>query len=132
MIRTAEHADYKAVKKLIRQGEAEGTLQHRTKKEIKKSIKKRHTLVAEENGSIIGTASVAVYNRRIAEIRSAYVSPDHRGNGTAHALVEGILEQSVKILPSATIFAITTTPKVFESSGFSQTQGKRTILHKSI
>lgn len=133
MIRTAEYPqDYKAVKKLIREGEAEGTLQHRKKKEIKKLIRKGRTVVAQENGSIVGTASVEVYNRRIAEVRSLYVSGDHRGNGIAHDLVEGILSQPVRILPSATIFAISTTPSVFEKSGFTQTQGQRTILHKSI
>lgn len=132
MIRVAERSDYRDIKQLIKQGVAEGTLQPRKKKEIKKSIKKRRTVVAVEEGNIIGTVSVEVYNRRIAEVRSLYVSREHRGNGTAHALVGGILEQPLKVLPSATIFAISTTPQVFDKAGFSQTQGKRAILHKSI
>lgn len=133
MIRTAEYPrDYLGVKNLIRQGELEGSLAHRKNIEIKKSIKKGRTLVAEEDRELIGTISVDVYNRRIAEVRGLYVSPDYRGNGTAHALIEGILEQPIRILPSATIFAISTTPQIFENSGFARTQGERTILHKSI
>lgn len=132
MIRTAEIDDYRVVKQMVRAGEQEGTLVHRTKKEIKKRIKKGRTLVAEEGGRVVGTISVDVFGREIAEARSLYVSPEYRGNGIASALVEGILEQPIKILPSGTIFAITTAPRVFEKSGFTQNQGQRTILHKNI
>lgn len=132
MIRTAEHADYKTIKKLIHDGEEEGTLAHRKKKEIKKSIKRRRTLVAEQEGEVVGTVSIDVHSRRLAEVRSLYVKPVARGNGVARELVEGVLTQPIKILPSATIFAISTTPSVFEKSGFASAQGKRTILHKSI
>lgn len=132
MIRTAEHRDYKQVKALVRAGEAEGTLVHRSKKKIRKRIEKGRTLVAEENGEVVGTISVDVFGREIAEARSLYVAPQHRGNGIATELIEGLLAQPIRILPSGTIFAITTAPRAFEKSGFSQKQGKRVILHKNI
>lgn len=132
MIRTAEMADYKSVKALVRAGEAEGELVHRSKKKIKKRIKKGRTLVAEVDGEVVGTISVDVWSREIVEARSLYVRPEHRGNGIAGQLVEGLLEQPIKILPSGTIFAITSAPQVFERSGFSANQGKRQIRMKNI
>ena len=132
MIRTAEKEDYHAVKAMVRAGEQEGTLVHRTKKEIRRRIKKQRTLVAEVDGETVGTISVDVFGREVAEARSLYVAPQHRGNGIATELIEGLLAQPIKILPSGTIFAITTAPRTFEKSGFTQTQGKRTILHKNI
>lgn len=132
MIRTAEHKDYKAVKSLVRAGESEGELVHRSKKKIKQRIKKGRTLVAEVNGEVVGTISVDVWSREIAEARSLYVKPEHRGNGIAGQLIEGLLEQPINILPSGTIFAITSSPNIFEKSGFSQQQGKRHIRMKNI
>lgn len=132
MIRTAEMGDYKQVKKLIRTGESEKTLTHRGKKEIKTAIRRGRTLVAEEDGFITGTVSVDVHSRRLAEIRSLYVDSKHRNNGTGRELVAGILELPVKVLPSATIFAISTVPHTFERMGFGQTQGKSAIVFKRI
>lgn len=132
MVRTAERSDYKAVKSLIRAGEQEGSLAHRRKKDIKKSIKKRRTLVAEQDGEVVGTVGVEVYNRRIAEVRSLYVAPEARGNGLATELVNGILEQPVSVLPSGTIFAISETPFVFFNAGFHPVHDKKLILHKRI
>ena len=119
MIRTAEHTDYKQVKELIQLGVEEGTLQPRRKKDIKKAIKRGRIAVAEENGSLVGTAGIVVYDRRIAEVRSLYVTPNQRGKGIAHELLGHILESSVNVLPTATIFAITQTPRVFNQAGFS-------------
>lgn len=118
MIREANMGDYLTVKELLKNGVAEGTLQPRKKKEIKKSIKRGRTVVAEVDSKIVGTASVSVYDRRIAEIRSVYVVPQRRGNGIARGLIQGVLERPVSILPSATIFAITSSPRLFEGEGF--------------
>ena len=119
MIRTAEYPrDYKAVKGLIAQGVEEGSLQPRKKKDIKKSMKHGRTVVAEQESQIIGTASVTVYDRRIGELRSLYVAEPYRGNGLGTALINGILEQPISVLPSATIFAITSTPQAFHGAGF--------------
>lgn len=133
MIRTAEYPqDYHSVRDLIRQGEESKELAHRKKREIKKSIKKGRTLVAEEDGVVTGTVSVDIHSRRLAEIRSLFVSKEHRNNGTGRELVAGILELPVKILPSATIFAISTSPHTFERHGFAPTQGKSAIVFKRI
>lgn len=132
MIRGAEQSDYKNIKNLLKQGVSEGMLQPRKKKEIKKSIKKGRIVIAEENGIIIGTASVIVYDRRIAELRSLYVIPDKRGNGIATDLINGILEKPVSEVPSSTLFAITQTPQVFEKTGFSSEEDGKHIVFKQI
>jgi N-acetylglutamate synthase-like GNAT family acetyltransferase len=132
MIREARPTDYKAIKQLISAGVKEGSLQPRKKKEIKKSIKNGRTVVAEVEDQIVGTASVTVYDMRLAEVRSLYVTEEARGNGLAKELINGILEKPVAQLPSATLIAITQTPEVFESVGFDTSQEKRHIVFKSI
>lgn len=132
MIRGAEQADYKTIKSLLKQGASEGMLQPRKKREIKKAIKKGRTVVAIEEREIVGTASVNVYDRRIAEVRSLYVVPGKRGNGIATDLINGILEKPVSILPSGTLFAITQTPQIFEKTGFSQEEEGKHIVFKQI
>lgn len=132
MIRNAEREDYPQVKALIKAGVEEGTLQPRKKKEIKESIKQGRTVVAELGEQIVGTASVEVYNRRLAEIRSLVVAPTARGNGIATDLIDGILEKPLSVLPSATVIAITQTPEAFSRAGFDTTQRKRHVVFKSI
>lgn len=132
MIRTAEMTDYRAIKDMVRQGESDGDLVYRSKKTIKKRIKQGKTLVAEQDGEVVGTISVKTFGREVAEARSLYVKPEARGNGIGTQLVEGLLEQPVRILPSAAIFAITSAPGTFEKAGFTSKQGKQTVLFKKI
>lgn len=128
MIRNAERSDYKLIRDMLNSGVQEGALKPR--KIRKRNM--RNFVVAEEEGKIVGMASVVVYDRRLAEVRSVYVDPQHRGNGIAKELVTKVTERSVKELPSATVFAITTSPTLFESDGYSTRQGKRYILFKNI
>jgi amino-acid N-acetyltransferase len=128
MIRNAERSDYRSIKRLLKVGIVEGTLQPRKKKEIKKNLKR--FVVAEEAGEVIGMASVVVYSRRIGEIRSLYVEPEHRGNGIARELVQSVIAKPIAEVPCSVIFAITQTPEVF--NGFDNKQGQRHIIFKNI
>lgn len=130
MIRTAERSDYKAIRSMLKSGIVEGTLKPRKKKELKRNLS--GFVVAEEEGQLVGMASVVIYDRRLAEVRSVYVDPEYRGNGIAKELVQTVTERSVKDLPSHTVFAITTTPELFESDGYGGQQGNRNILFKNI
>lgn len=133
MIRNAIEGDYQGIREMLAQGVIEGTLQPRKKKDIKKTLKKGRFTVAEEDGNLVGMASVKVYDRRIAEVRSLYVAPARRGNGLAKELIEGVLERPVSVVPSGIIFAVANgSAKTFEQAGFTSTTGKRTILMKNI
>lgn len=132
MIRTAEMIDYRPVKKLIRQGEEEGSLAHRKKKDIKKAIRKGRTVVSEIDGQVVGTASVEVYSRRLAEIRSVFVASEHRGQGIGTDLVEGLLIGPVERIPSSTVFAISKEPKIFENLGFATQIDQRRIQLRNL
>lgn len=129
-LRGARRTDYKAIKRLLTQGVQEGVLKPRQKKELKKNL--GGFVVAEEQGQVVGMASVVVYDRRLAEVRSVYVDPLYRGNGLGKELVARVQEQTVTKLPSSTLFAITNAPQLFESDGFSTQQGERHILFKNI
>lgn len=131
-IRTATPEEYGVVKALIDQGVEEGALKPRRKKELKKSIKKERVLLAVVGEEAIGTIGVSVYDRRISEVRSFYVAPNHRDTGVGRELVGKLLEQPVSVLPSGTIFAISATPHSFERQGFSPQQGASTIVFKRI
>lgn len=129
-LRGARRADYKAIRTMLKAGVAEGSLQPRKKKEVKRNLSR--FVVAEENGSLIGMASTVVYSRRLSEIRSVYVDPAYRGNGVGKELVRRTQEQSIHDLPSSTLIAITQAPQLFESDGFSSKQGQSTVLFKRI
>lgn len=131
MIREAKFTDYRAIRKMLGQGVAEGTLKSRSRWDVARNLKR--FVIAETGGQVYGMASVKVYDRRLAEVRSVYVSPAQRHNGTAKDLIQRVIEQPVKRLPSGTIFAITTTPGLFESAdNYGTQQGDRHIVFKNI
>jgi amino-acid N-acetyltransferase len=129
-IRNAVPGDFATLRHLLGDGVREGTLQPRSRREMRQNLS--GFVVAEDEGQIVGMASVVPYSRRIAEVRSLYVLPTHRRNGIAADLVRSVTERSVSVLPSAIVFAITQTPNVFESDGYSQQQGRRSIVFKNI
>jgi len=111
---------------MLGHGVTEGALKPRSRWDIARNL--RNFVVAENEGHIFGMASITIYDKRIAEIRSVYVSPAHRKNGTAKELIHKVMKKPKKV---TTVFAITTTPHLFEADGYQGTQGERHILFKN-
>jgi len=73
--------------------------------------------VAEERGRIVGCCSMDIYSRKLGELRSLAVSPNHQGKGIATALVKACVQEAYKhgVLQ---VLAITSSLKLFEKLDF--------------
>jgi amino-acid N-acetyltransferase len=91
--RQAQLRDAKAIHLLIHSYTHDGTLLPRSYSEICQNI---HTFtVAEtEDGEFLGCASLHIYGRHLAEIRSVVVRPVAAGRGAGRLLVQSLLQQA--------------------------------------
>ena len=83
--------------------------------------------VAERDGEIVGCCALRVYSKRLAEVRSLAVHPDHRGQGVAGSLVDACRERG-RERGVRQLLAVTSEPKFFESHGFTVYPGWKTAL----
>ena len=83
--------------------------------------------VAECDGEIVGCCALRVYSRRLAEVRSLAVHPDHRGQGIAGRLVDACRERG-RERGVRQLLAVTSEPKFFEGHGFTVYPGWKTAL----
>lgn len=71
----------------------------------------------DEKKKIIGCCALAVYSKRLAEVRSLAVSDEHRGKGIGTALVERCMEEA-KRKKIYEVLTITSEKRLFEKQGF--------------
>ncbi|MBI1357246.1 MAG: GNAT family N-acetyltransferase [Acidobacteria bacterium] len=83
--------------------------------------------VADLDGRIIGCAALQIYSRRLAEIRSLAVDPDHRHAGVGRRLVEACQLRAAE-RGVTQVMAVTSSPQFFERSGFSTFKRERIAL----
>lgn len=74
-------------------------------------------VVAKQGDAVTGCASLMVYNRNLAEIRSLGVLPLSHGKGGGSAIVRACLERA-KTLQLKTVFVLTRVPDFFAKHGF--------------
>ena len=77
-------------------------------------------VVADDNGAIAGAIGLEKYGS-VALLRSAVVSPDHRGSGVGTRLVEQLLERAEKAGVDELYLLTTTAEKYFPKFGFART-----------
>lgn len=77
-------------------------------------------VVAEEGGSIAGAIGLERFGS-VALLRSAVVSPEHRGSGVGRQLVEQVLERAAKDGIEELFLLTTTAEKYFPRFGFANT-----------
>ncbi len=126
IIRKAKVADLSAILKLVNFYSSKGKLLRRNKREVKKNI--GSFFVAVKNGVIVGCASLDIYSRKMAEIRSLAVksSEMHSGVGTGLAKACIAKAKKKKILE---VMVISSEEKFFKNIGFNYTlPGERKAL----
>lgn len=77
-------------------------------------------VVAEDEGKIAGAIGLEKFGSA-ALLRSAVVSPDHRGDGVGRRLVERLLERAEKEGIEELFLLTTTAEKYFPRFGFART-----------
>ncbi|MDB5237932.1 MAG: GCN5-related N-acetyltransferase [Candidatus Kaiserbacteria bacterium] len=109
MIRKATAADFPAIQSIIARFPDTLIQVHLPEPE--------EFFVAEEEGTVIACCALEVYSKRLAEVRSLAVLPEHQGKGIATALVARCLEEA-KALNVYEVLTITGATSLFEKQGF--------------
>lgn len=126
IIRKAKAADLSAILKLVNFYSSKGKLLRRNKREVKKNI--GSFFVAVKNGVIVGCASLDIYSRKMAEIRSLAVKSSETHSGLGSELAKACIARAKKkkILE---VMAITSEERFFKTIGFNFTlPGERKAL----
>jgi amino-acid N-acetyltransferase len=113
-IRPATVSDAAAIRALIDQYVASGTLLPRTEEFIAAHC--HNFLVAEARG-VVGCVHLDEYSPSLAELRSLAVSPAAQGGGVGRALVAGT-ERLARRRGYATLFAVSNDEEFFRKHGF--------------
>lgn len=77
-------------------------------------------VVAEDGGEIAGAIGLEKFGS-VALLRSAVVSPGHRGSGVGHRLVERVLDRAARDGIEELFLLTTTAEKYFPRFGFANT-----------
>jgi amino-acid N-acetyltransferase len=115
IIRKATQADVQALSDFITQFVATGELLPRTLDELEELLP--NFFIADIDGEIMGCATLEIYSRKLAEIRSLAVSPKAQGKGVGKALVEACVELA-KQENIFEIMAISASEDFFKKCGF--------------
>jgi amino-acid N-acetyltransferase len=114
-IRKPTITDTNEMYKLINAYAVEGKLLHRTLNSIYEYLQCFY--VAEINGAIVGTVSLHILDKDLAEVRSLTVSTTHFGKGIGRSLVYAVLDET-RMLGVKTLLSLTYQVDFFKKCGF--------------
>ncbi len=115
-VRPATQGDLLDMEALISQSVEMGDVLPRTLEELTDLLPSFFVAEAED-GRIVGTAALEVYNRKLAEVRSLCTSPETRGEGIGRALVAACLDRA-RDKGILEVMAITDKDAFFRACGF--------------
>ncbi|MBP9691105.1 GNAT family N-acetyltransferase [Candidatus Woesebacteria bacterium] len=95
----------------------------RTKAEIRKKLTFWRIVKVERQ--VVACGCFDRYSKRMAEVRSFIVHPEHRGNGYAKAILKDLLTLSQ---PGQRVFVVTSLPDFFKKNAFSECLQEKYIL----
>ncbi|MFQ3648447.1 MAG: GNAT family N-acetyltransferase [Anaerolineae bacterium] len=115
VVRKATEADIKPLSEFISRFVATGDLLPRTLTELHDLLP--NFFIADDNGKIVGCATLEIYSRKLAEIRSLAVAPEAQGHGVGKQLVEACVELA-KQHNVYEVMAISSAEEFFKKCGF--------------
>ena len=119
-VRKARLADVPRMLPLLDEFARQAEILPRTEDDLYRSI--REWVVAEaESTKIVGTGSLLIMWKDLAEIRSLVVDPACQGQGVGRRMVDMLLEEAVA-LELQRVFALTRKPGFFMKLGFQLTR----------
>jgi N-acetylglutamate synthase-like GNAT family acetyltransferase len=117
-VRAATEADLEPLSAFISGFVATGELLPRTLNELHDLMP--NFFVADVDGEIVGCATLEVYSRKLAEIRSLAVSPKMQGSGVGQMLVQACVDLA-KSQNVFEVMAISSADAFFKKCGFDYT-----------
>lgn len=114
-IRKAKVSDVEAIYEMILMYAKKGILLPRTRESLFENI--QVIFVATLNEQVVGTASLHILDKDLAEIRSLVVAEEANGKGIGKLLVQKIVEETKQIgIPK--LISLTYQVQFFEKCGF--------------
>ena len=116
-IRRARTADVHAIRELVDLYSQERILLSKATVTLYEDVPE--FFVAEADGVVMGCGALHVLWEDLGEVRTLAVSPDHRGEGIGHALLEQLLDQA-RALGVRRVFTLTFETDFFARHGFAE------------
>ncbi|HPS59163.1 MAG TPA: N-acetyltransferase [Spirochaetota bacterium] len=114
-IRPAEEKDIDPIHGLIKHYAMQGVILERSREDILANLE--NFIVAEDSGTIIGTAAFYDYGETLKEVRSFAVDGHYHGMGIGSALLKRLI-QNINGKSNTRIFTLTYKPEFFSKNGF--------------
>jgi amino-acid N-acetyltransferase len=121
--RKAKLNDVPAIHRLINHYAEERIMLPRTLTDIYENVWE-FTVVAEDEGQLLGCGALKLYNQEVAEIRSLCVDETLKSKGIGRQVMEELLNEA-EAFGLKTVFALTVAPIFFEKVGFHEIPRER-------
>lgn len=115
MLRKAQIHDVKDIQKLLTFFASRGDMLSRSLSELYESF--RDFYIVEEEGRLVGTASLHIVWEDLAEVRSVAVAEDAGKRGVGTQVVQACIDEA-KLLGLKRVFCLTYKPNFFAKFGF--------------
>jgi amino-acid N-acetyltransferase len=122
MIRKAKLSDVPDLHRLINYYAGERIMLPRTLTDLYENV--WEFTVAEEDGRLVGSGALKLYNQEIAEIRSLCVDVQMKSKGIGREIADQLLDEA-EGFGLKTVFALTVAPAFFEKLGFREVPRER-------
>lgn len=116
VLRPAHLSDVPAMEALMAPFVATGDLLPRSNYDLCRHIKE-WVVAQAADGSLLGTGSLKIYSRELAEVAGIAVRDDYQGVGLGRALVAALLADA-RALGLSEVFGLTRKPAFFARLGF--------------
>ncbi|WP_050181861.1 N-acetyltransferase [Domibacillus robiginosus] len=114
-VRKAVLGDVEQIFELVNHYAKEGLMLPRTKESLVLNL--QSIFVAEEQGEVLGVASLAILGHDLAEVRSLGVKENAKGRGIGKLLVKRIIEET-ELIGIPKLISLTYQVTFFEKCGF--------------
>jgi amino-acid N-acetyltransferase len=116
-IRRARIEDVPAICDLVNYYAERGLMLHRSRESTYEALRE-FQVALDEDGRLLGCVAVDVVWADLAEVKSLAVTPDARGTGLGHKLIQAAVTDAAR-LGIRKLFALTYEQAFFERQGFS-------------